>query len=133
MNKVILIGRLVRDPELRFTGTGKAVAQFTLAVNKTFSKAREADFFKIVVWGTIAEACANHLAKGRLVGIEGRLQSRSYIKDDEKRYVTEVVAEQVQFLEWGPKKQDSQNQHIDIADIDTNDFYVMDDDEDIPF
>lgn len=130
MNKVILIGRLVRDPELRFTSTGKAVAQFSIAVNKTFSKEKEADFFNIVVWGMIAEACANHLEKGRLVGVEGRLQTRSYLKDDEKRYVTEIVAEQVQFLEWGAKKKENNSTH---ESINTDEFYPMDDDEDIPF
>lgn len=134
MNKVILIGRLVRDPELRFTSNGKAVTQFTLAVNKPFLKDNAADFFKIVVWGAIAEACANHLAKGRQVGVLGRLQSRSYIQDDEKRYLTEVVAEQVQFLEWGNKdKKTEQNNDFSSIDIDINDFTAMDDDEDIPF
>src|SRR5690554_6189301 len=105
MNSVVLIGRLARDPELRFTASGKAVATFSIAVNRPFSKTKEADFFNVVVWARTAENCANYLAKGRLVGVEGRLQSRSYeTKTGEKRYVTEVVANQVEFLEWGNKE-----------------------------
>ena len=105
MNKVILIGRLTRDPELRFTPSGKAVATFSIAVNRPYSKEKEADFFNVVVWGKSAENCANYLAKGRLVGLDGRLQSRSYeTQTGEKRYVTEVIADQVEFLEWGNKE-----------------------------
>lgn len=137
MNRVILIGRLARDPELRFTASGKAVATFSMAVNRPFSKEKEADFFNIVVWGKTAENCANYLAKGRLVGLEGRLQSRSYeAQNGEKKYVTEVVADNVEFLEWGskdgqaPAKKDND---FGSVDIDINDFQAMDDDEDIPF
>ena len=81
MNTVVLIGRLVRDPENRFTTAGKAVTTFTLAVDRNFTNQageREADFIPIVVWGKIAETCANHLNKGRLVAVEGRLQIRNY-------------------------------------------------------
>lgn len=138
MNRVILIGRLARDPELRFTASGKAVATFSMAVNRPFSKEREADFFNIVVWGRTAENCANYLAKGRLVGLEGRLQSRSYeTQTGEKRYVTEVVADNVEFLEWGNKEGQTtparQNDDFGSVDIDINEFQAMDDDEDIPF
>lgn len=105
MNKVVLIGRLTKDPELKFTpGTGTAVATFTLAVDRRFSKdsQREADFIPIVVWGKQAESTANYMSKGKLIGIFGRIQTRSYdAKDGTRRYVTEVVAEEVQFLEWG--------------------------------
>ncbi|WP_026478085.1 single-stranded DNA-binding protein [Alkaliphilus transvaalensis] len=140
MNSVVLIGRLARDPELRFTTSGKAVATFSVAVNRTFSKTKEADFFNIVVWGKSAEHSANYLSKGRLVGIQGRLQSRSYeTQTGEKRYVTEVVADQVEFLEWGNRENQSQQQSggsfndFNSADIDLNDFEAVDDDEDIPF
>ncbi|MBU5678214.1 single-stranded DNA-binding protein [Alkaliphilus sp. MSJ-5] len=139
MNRVILIGRLARDPELRFTASGKAVATFSIAVNRPFSKEKEADFFNIVVWGKTAENCANYLAKGRLVGLEGRLQSRSYeAQTGEKRYVTEVIADQVEFLEWGNKEGQGQspskrNDDFGSVDIDINEFQAMDDDEDIPF
>lgn len=145
MNSVILIGRLARDPELRFTTSGKAVATFSIAVNRPFSKTKEADFFTIVVWGKSAEHCANYLAKGRMVGVQGRLQSRSYeTQTGDKRYVTEVVADQVEFLEWGNREGQasgqSQNQSLpkkydnfNAVDIDLNDFEAIDDDEDIPF
>ncbi|NLM04105.1 MAG: single-stranded DNA-binding protein [Clostridiales bacterium] len=141
MNVVVLIGRLTRDPELRFTATGKAVATFSLAVNRPFSKTNEADFFNIVVWGKPAENCANYLAKGRLVGIEGRLQTRSYeTQTGEKRYVTEVVANMVEFLEWGDKKNQG-NSSSNIAtddfngldDINLDDFQAIDEDDDVPF
>ncbi len=141
MNSVVLIGRLARDPELRFTTSGKAVATFSVAVNRAFSKTKEADFFNIVVWGKTAENCANYIAKGRLVGIQGRLQSRSYeTQSGDKRYVTEVVADQVEFLEWGDRNTNSQAQSqpgkfndFNSADIDLNDFEAIDDEEDIPF
>lgn len=135
MNSVVLIGRLARDPELRFTQSGKAVATFAVAVNRMYSKEKEADFFNIVVWGKPAENCANYLAKGRLVGLQGRLQSRSYEQNGEKRYITEVVADQVEFLEWGSKTtQNTTNENgVDSSgEIDLKDFESVDD-EDIPF
>lgn len=109
MNRVILVGRLVKDPELRYTPSGAAVATFTLAVNRTFTNQqgeREADFINVVVWRRQAENAANFLQKGSLAGVDGKLQSRSYEGQDGRRvYVTEVVAESVQFLE--PKKTDT--------------------------
>lgn len=105
LNKVILIGRLVADPQLRYTQQGTAVTSFTLAVNRSFVSQggeREADFIDIVTWRKLAEVCANHLNKGRLVAVEGRLQIRSY--DDQngiRRKAAEVVADQVQFLDRG--------------------------------
>lgn len=110
MNKVILIGRLTKDPELKFTsGNGNAVTTFTLAVERRMPNkdgVREADFIQIVVWGKVAESSANYLSKGKLAGVSGRIQVRSYdAKDGTKRYVTEVVAEEVQFLEWGKKNE----------------------------
>jgi single-strand DNA-binding protein len=103
MNRVVLVGRLTRDPELKYTPSGVAVATFTLAVNRTFTNAqgeREADFINCVVWRKPAENVANFLKKGSLAGVDGRVQSRSYDGQDGKRvYVTEVVAESVQFLE----------------------------------
>jgi single-strand DNA-binding protein len=106
MNKVVLIGRLTKDPELKFTpGTGTAVATFTLAVDRRLPNKngqREADFVPIVVWGKQAESTANYMSKGKLMGVSGRIQTRSYeAKDGTRRYVTEVVADEVQFLEWG--------------------------------
>lgn len=103
MNRVILIGRLTKDPELRFTPNGVAVATFTLAVNRAFKNAQgetEADFINCVVWRKPAENVSNFLKKGSLAGVDGRIQTRSYEGQDNKRvYVTEVLAESVQFLE----------------------------------
>ncbi len=102
LNRTILVGRLTKDPDLRYTPNGVAVATFTLAVNRQFKKdgQQEADFINIVVWKRIAENVANFLKKGSLTGVDGRLQTRNYEGQDGKRvYVTEVVAENVQFLE----------------------------------
>jgi single-strand DNA-binding protein len=103
MNHIVLIGRLTRDPELRYTPNGVAVTNFDLAVDRpTLNQAgeREADFIRIIAWQKQAELCANYLKKGRLVAVEGRLQIRSYeTQDGQKRRVAEVVANQVQFLD----------------------------------
>ncbi|BCV23863.1 single-stranded DNA-binding protein [Gelria sp. Kuro-4] len=104
LNRVILIGRLTRDPELRYTAAGVPVARFTLAVDRSFTNQqgqRETDFIDIVVWRRQAEICTNNLSKGRLVAVEGRLQIRSYeTQDGQKRRAAEVVADSVQFLDW---------------------------------
>lgn len=103
LNRVILIGRLTRDPELRYTPTGVAVTQFTLAVDRPFSNSqneREADFIPVVTWRQLAETCANYLRKGRLAAVEGRIQVRNYDNNEGRRvYVTEVIADNVRFLE----------------------------------
>jgi len=99
MNKVILVGRLTRDPEVRYTQTGKAVASFSIAVNTGFGDNKRADFVPIVVWDKLAEICGNNLTKGRNVLVEGRLQISEYEKDGQKRRTTEVVAQNVEFLE----------------------------------
>ena len=103
MNRIVLVGRLAQEPELRYTQTGIAVAKFTVAVNRPFVNQqgeREADFIDIVVWRNQAENCANYLSKGRLVGIDGRLQIRSYeTADGQRRRVAEVVADRVEFLD----------------------------------
>ncbi len=102
MNKVFLIGRLTRDPELRYTGSNIPVATFSLAVNRNFtnqSGEREADFINIVVWRKQAENVKNYLTQGSQVAIDGRIQTRSYDGNDgQKRYVTEVIADNVEFL-----------------------------------
>ncbi|MFJ7978093.1 single-stranded DNA-binding protein [Peribacillus sp. JNUCC 23] len=103
MNRVVLVGRLTKDPELRYTPNGVPVATFTLAVNRNFSNQqgeREADFINCVVWRKPAENVANFLKKGSLAGVDGRVQTRNYEGQDGKRvYVTEIQAESVQFLE----------------------------------
>lgn len=103
LNRVVLVGRLTKDPELRYTPNGVAVANFTLAVNRPFSNQqgdREADFINCVVWRKPAENVANFLTKGSLAGVDGRVQTRSYDNNEGRRvYVTEIVADSVQFLE----------------------------------
>ncbi|MCW3794008.1 single-stranded DNA-binding protein [Paenibacillus sp. LS1] len=103
LNRIILIGRTTRDPELRYTPAGVAVTQFTLAVDRPFtsqSGEKEADFIPVVTWRQLAETCANYLRKGRLVAVEGRIQVRNYENNEGKRvYVTEVIADNVRFLE----------------------------------
>ena|SRR5690554_4111686 len=109
LNKAILIGRLTKDPDLRYTQSGIAVAKFNLAVDRGFKGQdgeKQTDFIPITAWRTQAENCARYLAKGRLTAVSGRIQVRSYDgQDGQRRYVTEVVADEVQFLEWGEKKE----------------------------
>ncbi|MCA1011821.1 single-stranded DNA-binding protein [Halobacillus halophilus] len=103
LNRVVLVGRLTKDPDLRYTPNGVAVANFTIAVNRPFSNnqgGQDADFLNCVVWRRAAENLANFMNKGSLVGVDGRLQSRSFDNQEGKRvFVTEVVADSVQFLE----------------------------------
>lgn len=105
MNSVVLIGRLTKDPEIRYTPENlKPVATFSIAVDRPFAKEKTADFFNIVVFGKPAENCGSFLIKGRLVGIQGRLQNDSYTdKEGIKRYRTDIIADRVEFLEWGDK------------------------------
>lgn len=133
MNSVFLIGRLTKDPELRFVaGSGKAVANFSLAVNREFSKEKKTDFFRIVVWGKQAESVANYLKKGRLVAVRGSLQTSNYKdKNNVKRYVTDIVADRVEFLEWGDKSNSTQQKASD-DEFDFSDFQTVED-EDVPF
>jgi single-strand DNA-binding protein len=104
LNKVFLVGNLTRDPELRFTAQGTAVANFSLAVNRSYRGSdgefkKEVSFFNIVVWGKTGENCSKFLSKGRSCLVEGRLQNRSYeTQDGQKRTITEIVADNVQFL-----------------------------------
>ncbi|AOV06368.1 single-stranded DNA-binding protein [Sporosarcina ureilytica] len=103
INRVVLVGRLTKDPELKYTQGGIAVTRFTLAVNRTFTNQqgqREADFVNCVTWRKQAENTANFLRKGSLTGIEGRIQTSNFEgKDGNRVFMTEVVADSVQFLE----------------------------------
>ncbi len=116
MNKVVLIGRLTKDPELRYTSSNIPTASFTLAVNRPFqnqSGVREADFINIVIWRKQAETAKKYLAKGSLVAVEGRIQTRNYDGADGKKvYVTEVVADNFEFLE--SKGQRNSNSDIEF-------------------
>ncbi|HZK00387.1 MAG TPA: single-stranded DNA-binding protein [Tissierellaceae bacterium] len=147
MNNVVLIGRLTRDPELRYVpNTGNAVSTFTLAVDKQLSKEKKqemesrnqptADFIRIVVWGRTAENCANFLAKGRLVAVQGRIQTGSYDDKDGKRvFTTDVVANNVEFLEWGdgPNRNSGFDNSQDSTFSGIEGFHPTDNDDDIPF
>lgn len=138
LNKAIIIGRLTRDPESRFLESGTAVSTFTLAVDRTFKSKdgeRGTDFIPVVAWGKTAELAGKYLEKGRQTAVSGRIQTRNYdAKDGTKRYVTEVVADEITFL-------GSRNDQRNAAPSNNNDFGVsMDsddfselDDEDTPF
>lgn len=101
INRATLVGRLVEDVDLRYTPSGIATATFTLAVTRPFANqegVREADFIRCVAWRKTAENLANYTKKGSMIGVDGRIQTRSYEKDGRRVYVTEVVADSVQFL-----------------------------------
>lgn len=103
INRVVLVGRLTRDPDLRYTPSGIAVANFTVACNRPFKNEQgesEADFINCVTWRKTAENLAQYMKKGSMIGVDGRIQTRSYEGQDGKAvYVTEVLAESIQFLE----------------------------------
>ncbi len=124
LNRVVLVGRLTKDPDFKMTGTGTAVANFTIAVNRTFTNNqgdREADFISVVVWRRQAEIVNQYVKKGNLVGVDGRIQTRNYEGQDGKRvYVTEVVAESVQFLE--PKGSSSHANQNDYSSVEPPNF-----------
>ncbi|MDF2651400.1 MAG: single-stranded DNA-binding protein [Paenibacillus sp.] len=126
MNNVALVGRLARDPELRYTSSGVATTTFTLAVDDTYAKGeKKADFINIVTWKQSAEACANYLRKGRLCSVEGRISTRNYEKDGRKVYITEIIASNVRFLEkaenGGQNLERQEPQPDRPIDIDPND------------
>lgn len=136
MNCVVMVGRLTRDPELRFiAGSGKAVATFAIAVDRPFAKEKTADFFNVVVWGKPAENAANYLSKGKQVAVKGYLQSGSYEdKTGQKRYVTEIVAENVEFI--GGKPKESTERPLEAGDFDMSGFEAegfQSVEDDIPF
>ncbi len=140
MNSVVLIGRLTRDPEVRYTaGTQMAVCTFTVAIDRPVRAGgeKQTDFPRVTVFGKQAENCERFLAKGRLVGVQGRIQTGSYTnKDGATVYTTDVVADRVEFLEWGdrPSGQGSssgQQNRAQAVDEAPEGFAAID--EDIPF
>lgn len=144
MNTVILIGRLTRDPELRYIPQSEtAVANFTLAVDRPMAKEKTADFIRVVAFGKTAELCERFLVKGRMVGVQGRIQTGQYKdKNGETRYTTEVYADRVEFLDWGDKggKSDTesrqgygQGQIPGESSGIPEGFQALEDDDDIPF
>jgi single stranded DNA-binding protein (ssb) len=139
LNRVVLVGRLTKDPDLRQTTTGVSVATFTIAVKRMFANQtgeHEVDFIQVIVWRKAAENVARYVGKGSLVGIDGRMQTRSYdASDGSKRYVTEVIADSVQFLESKNNgQQTTAGQRTKTNDMNFASSGVVDiSDEDLPF
>ncbi|NRG44252.1 single-stranded DNA-binding protein [Bacillus sp. CRN 9] len=145
LNRVTLNGRLTKDPELRYTPNGVAVATFTLAVNRTFTNQqgeRETDFINCVVWRKPAENLANYTKKGSLIAVDGKIQTRNYEGQDGKRvYVTEVIAEGIIFLDTkasnnnlsNNNNQSSSNQNNSQRDPFANSQPIDINDDDLPF
>ena len=131
MNKVILVGNLVRDPELSKTNNGTAVCNFSIAVNRDYTNAdgeRDADFFNITVWRGRAETCGKYLKKGSKAAVTGSIQTRTYdAQDGSKRYVTEIVAEEVEFV--GSKQGNGTEEREEVSKLEP----VGDDGDDLPF
>lgn len=129
LNRIVLIGRLTRDPSLRYTNSGLAVCSMNLAVDRKFKNAageKETDFIDIVAWRQLGENCANYLSKGKLAAVEGSMQIRSYEdKDGNKRRVAEVLADSVQFL--SPRENSQQ------PAAGNQDTFWSGTDEDLPF
>ncbi len=118
LNRVVIIGRLTRDPELRYTPNGVSVCNFTLAVDRAFAKEgqQQVDFITCQVWQKQAESCAKYLSKGKMAAIDGRLNIDSYEKDGDKKWVTKVVADNVRFL--SPKSEDASQDDFISGEID---------------
>lgn len=146
MNHVILIGRLVRDPELRFIpNSGRAVVNFTVAVDRNLSREKKAemqekgqptaDFIRVIAWGKLAETCANYLSKGKQVAINGSIQTSSYkTNTGETRYATDVLANSVEFLQGSnDKPKNESSDEFNFGNYNPDDFQAIEDDEDIPF
>ena len=120
MNRVELIGRITRDPELRYTGSNIATTRFTLAVNRPFqgqNGEQGTDFINVVVWRKQAENVKKYVTKGSLVAVEGRIQTGSYEKDGQRIYTTDVVADSVQFLETKSQSQNRVSDDVSPADF----------------
>lgn len=137
MNRVVLIGRLTKSPEVKNTTTGKSVATFTLAVDRRFKNKdgqKEADFVPIVIWGKQAEFVGKYMSKGSQCSLSGRLQVRSYdAQDGTKRYVTEVIADEVNLLGSKKDNQEADTKIDSVAQLNNDpDFVLMDNSSDDP-
>lgn len=138
INRVVLVGRMTRDPELRRTNTGDAVTSFTLALNRNYNSAdgQQADYINCVVWNKIAEATNEYCSKGSLVGVDGRLRSRSYDNaQGQKVFVVEVICNSVQFLDTKKKQSDNVEEDnfyntktVDLEKGFDNSFDIIEDD-----
>lgn len=134
MNKVILMGRLTKDPDIRYTQSSNTlVASFSLAVNRRFVKEgeeRQADFINIVAWGKTGEFCSKYFSKGQQIGLVGRIQTRTWDDDQgQKHYVTEVIAEEVYFAGDKKNSDNSENNNVDTTNTDYDTFQG----DDLPF
>lgn len=133
MNRVIIIGNLTRDPEVKTTQSGTSVCTFSVAVNRRFANhdgVRETDFLNVVAWRQLADLCGKYLAKGRKVCVEGSIQTRTYnAQDGSKRYVTEIIADNVEFL--SSRQQDGQS--AAQTDAQTQEGFTEYTDDDLPF
>ena len=127
INRTVLVGRLTKDPELKFTSSNIAVVTFTLAVNRNFSNSEgkeEADFIQCVAWRKTAENVGKYVRKGSLVGVDGRIQTRNYeAQDGTRRYITEVVADNVRFLDSKPQEESTKQE---TAPVEQNKFNPFD-------
>ena len=139
MNSVTLIGRLTKDPDVRYTNDNNAITNFTLAVDRPFSKEKVTDFHRIVAFGKLGETCGKYLEKGKKIAIQGRIQNRSFeTKTGDKVQVTEIVAETMEFLDSKSSNNDERpapkKQNIPEGFIEEEPRYAtLDDGEDIPF
>ncbi|HOR86305.1 MAG TPA: single-stranded DNA-binding protein [Bacillota bacterium] len=135
MNRVALVGRLTRDPEIRYTADNQTpIAKFSIAVDRIYKRDGQptADFIPIVVFGKSADNCGKYLGKGRLVAVSGRLQTRSWDDQDGKRhYATEVIADEVDFLDRGSDTKGQGSEGASGSDVD--DFRPMEEEDDLPF
>ena len=133
MNRVILVGRLARDPELRTTNSGMSACRFTVAVDRRGkSDDQTADFISCVAFGKTGETISQYLNKGRRIALEGRIQTGSYEKDGIKRYTTDVIVDRFDFIDSRSDGQGQQQQPQGSDDMDP-DFHLMSDDDDLPF
>ena len=148
INKVILVGRITRDPEIKMVNSESAVCNFTLACNRPFVKEngeRDADFINCVVWRKQAENLARFVKKGQMIGVEGRIQARSFEQDGQKRYVTEVYCDQITFLEtanreekgtsinYGSKESNNNQNHFNEDEFFTSSKKLNISEDDLPF
>lgn len=137
INRIILVGRLTKDPSLKYTENGVAVSNFTVAVNRPFTNQqgeRDADFINCVIWRKPAENLANYMRKGSQIGVDGRIQSRTFEgKDGKTVFVTEVVADSVQFLESKGSKQDKPAQQTQSNSFANDGEPLEITDDDLPF
>ncbi len=132
MNQVNLIGRLTRDPDVRYNQNQMAVARFSIAINTGYGDNERTDYPNIVVFGKQAENCEKYLAKGRLVAVNGRIQTGSYTnKDGATVYTTDVVANRVEFLEWGDRAGGASQARPQESEAIPQGFQELD--EDLPF